>query len=58
MRADSTRLMIVEGKKISGISIALALGMKTIEDYRQRIFQRLNVENELGLLDLAEKYKL
>ncbi len=51
-------MMLIEGKKVNEISIELALGIKTIEDYRQRIFQRLNVENEVDLIHLAEKCKL
>lgn len=49
-------LMVVNGHRVPEISISLSLSPKTVNSYRYRIFEKLGVENDVGLTKLAIKH--
>jgi two-component system, NarL family, invasion response regulator UvrY len=49
-------LMIVEGTKVPRISQSLSLSPKTVNSYRYRIFEKLDLSNDVGLTKLAIKH--
>ena len=49
-------LMVINGRKVPEISENLSLSPKTVNSYRYRIFDKLNVSNDVGLTKLAIKY--
>lgn len=51
-------LMITRGEKVQTISDALHLSPKTVNSYRYRLFEKLGVENDVGLTHLALRYKV
>ena len=51
-------IMIVKGMKPSLISQKLHLSPKTINSYRYRIFDKLNIKNDVELTHLAIKHNL
>lgn len=51
-------LMITRGEKVQNISDSLHLSPKTVNSYRYRLFEKLGVENDVGLTHLALRYKV
>ncbi|MCG8425833.1 MAG: response regulator [Chromatiales bacterium] len=51
-------LMVTQGQKTQEISDSLCLSPKTISTYRQRLYEKLNVENDVELTHLALRYGL
>lgn len=51
-------LMIVRGHRNQDIADSLCLSPKTISTYRQRIFEKLGVDNDVELTHLAMRYGL
>ena len=51
-------LMITRGEKVQTISDSLHLSPKTVNSYRYRLFEKLGVENDVGLTHLALRYKV
>lgn len=49
-------LMITRGEKVTDISKQLILSTKTINSYRYRMFEKLNVGNDVELTHLAIRY--
>ena len=49
-------LMIVEGTKVPRISQSLSLSPKTVNSYRYRVFEKLDLSNDVGLTKLAIKH--
>jgi two-component system invasion response regulator UvrY len=49
-------LMITRGEKVTEISKQLILSTKTINSYRYRMFEKLNVGNDVELTHLAIRY--
>jgi two-component system, NarL family, invasion response regulator UvrY len=49
-------LMITRGEKVPNISAQLVLSTKTINSYRYRMFEKLNVSNDVELTHLAIRY--
>lgn len=49
-------LMVIEGYRIPNISQKLSLSPKTVNSYRYRIFEKMAVQNDVGLTKLAIKY--
>ena len=49
-------LMIVDGTKVPCISRNLSLSPKTVNSYRYRIFEKLDLMNDVGLTKLAIKH--
>lgn len=51
-------IMVAECKKIAEISSALSLSPKTVNTYRYRVFEKLNIVNDVELAHLAAKHGL
>lgn len=51
-------LMVTRGEKVQDISEKLHLSPKTVNSYRYRLFEKLDVENDVGLTHLALRYKI
>ncbi len=51
-------LMVVNGRKVPEISLSLSLSPKTVNSYRYRIFDKLNVNNDVSLTRLAIKHRI
>jgi len=51
-------LMIASGQKIQLISDLLCVSPKTVNTYRYRIFEKLNIENDVELALLAVRHNL
>jgi len=49
-------LMVINGDKVSEISKNLSLSPKTVNSYRYRIFEKLDISNDVGLTKMAIKY--
>ena len=49
-------LMVTRGEKVPDISKQLVLSSKTINSYRYRMFEKLNVGNDVELTHLAIRY--
>ncbi|NQY36828.1 MAG: UvrY/SirA/GacA family response regulator transcription factor [Alteromonadaceae bacterium] len=49
-------LMVTRGEKVPYISEQLSLSTKTINSYRYRMFEKLNVSNDVELTHLAIRY--
>jgi len=49
-------MMVTRGEKVPDISEQLALSSKTINSYRYRMFEKLNVGNDVELTHLAIRY--
>ncbi len=47
--------LIIQGKKVADIAEQLYLSPKTINSYRYRIFSKLSVRNDVGIVLLATK---
>ena len=51
-------LMITKGMRVQDISEKLCLSPKTVNSYRYRIFEKLNVKNDVELTHLAIRYNI
>ena len=51
-------LMIIRGQSTQDISDALFLSPKTISTYRHRLFEKLDVSNDVELTHLAIRHGL
>jgi two-component system invasion response regulator UvrY len=51
-------MMITKGVKVQGIAEQLCLSPKTVNSYRYRIFEKLNIKNDVELTLLAIRYGL
>ncbi|MDQ2070755.1 UvrY/SirA/GacA family response regulator transcription factor [Natronospira bacteriovora] len=51
-------LMIIQGHSVQAISDKLFLSPKTVSTYRHRLFQKLEVENDVGLARFAIRHGL
>ncbi len=49
-------LMVITGLKVLDISEKLSLSPKTVNSYRYRVFEKLDLKNDVGLTRLAIKY--
>jgi len=49
-------LMVINGHRVQEISASLSLSPKTVNSYRYRIFEKLDVTNDVGLTKLAIKH--
>jgi len=49
-------LMITSGQKVQDISDKLCLSPKTVNSYRYRLFEKLNVSNDVELTHLAIRH--
>ena len=49
-------LMVIDGNKVPHISLKLSLSPKTVNSYRYRIFEKLDINNDVGLTKMAIKY--
>lgn len=49
-------LMVIDGNKVPYISQKLSLSPKTVNSYRYRIFEKLDIHNDVGLTKMAIKY--
>ena len=57
-REMQVAMMILEGQCTREISSALSLSPKTVSTYRQRIYEKLDVKNDVELTRLAYRYEL
>jgi two-component system invasion response regulator UvrY len=57
-REMQVAMMILEGQRTQEISDALSLSPKTVSTYRQRIYEKLDVKNDVELTRLAYRHKL
>lgn len=51
-------IMIASGSKVADIAQQLCLSTKTVNSYRYRIFEKLNVNSDVELTHMAIKYNL
>jgi len=51
-------LMIIQGHSVQSISDKLFLSPKTVSTYRHRVFQKLEVDNDVGLARFAIRHGL
>ena len=51
-------LMAIMGQKVQEISERLSLSPKTVNSYRYRVFEKLDLRNDVGLTRLAIKHGL
>lgn len=51
-------LMVINGHRVPDIANALSLSPKTVNSYRYRVFEKLNVRNDVGLTKLAISHGL
>lgn len=57
-RENEVLQLVVEGKSSAEIASALSLSVKTIETYRSRIFQKLNIDDLPSLVKFAIQHGL
>lgn len=57
-REMEVTLMLTQGMTMNGIGDALSLSPKTVATYKYRVFDKLEVENEVALAHLALKHGL
>lgn len=55
-REMQVMLMITQGQKVQNISDQLFLSPKTVNSYRYRLFEKLNIENDVELTHLAIRH--
>jgi len=55
-REMQVMLMITQGQKVQDISDQLFLSPKTVNSYRYRLFEKLNIENDVKLTHLAIRH--
>lgn len=51
-------LMLVKGQRIPGIANSLNISAKTVNTYRYRMFEKLDISTDVELTHLALRYKL
>jgi two-component system invasion response regulator UvrY len=51
-------LMIVKGQRVPGIANSLNISAKTVNTYRYRMFEKLDISTDVELTHLALRYKL
>ena len=51
-------LMVIMGHKVQEISEKLSLSPKTVNSYRYRVFEKLDLKNDVGLTKLAIKHRI
>jgi two-component system invasion response regulator UvrY len=57
-REMQVAMMILDGQRSQEIAKALSLSPKTVSTYRQRIYEKLNVQTDVELTRLAYRYHL
>ncbi len=57
-REMQVMIMISSGQEVSDVAEQLCLSPKTVNSYRYRIFEKLNIHNDVELTHLAIRYKL
>ncbi len=57
-RELQTAIMIANGNKVQGIADAFNVAPKTINSYRYRIFEKLDINSDVELTILAIKHKI
>lgn len=57
-REMEVTLMLVQGMNMNDIGEALSISPKTVATYKYRVFEKLEVENEVALAHLALKHGL
>ena len=57
-RELQTAVMIVNGSKVADIADTMSVSPKTVNSYRYRIFEKLNIHSDVELTLLAVKYQL
>jgi two-component system invasion response regulator UvrY len=57
-REMQVAMMILEGQRTQEISDGLCLSPKTVSTYRQRIYEKLNIKNDVELTRLAYRHGL
>ncbi len=55
-REMQVMLMITQGQKVQDISDQLFLSPKTVNSYRYRLFDKLNIENDVELTHMAIRF--
>ncbi|MGB0496547.1 MAG: UvrY/SirA/GacA family response regulator transcription factor, partial [Kangiellaceae bacterium] len=55
-REMQVMLMITKGQKVQDISESLFLSTKTVNSYRYRLFEKLNIENDVALTHMAIRH--
>jgi len=55
-REMQVMLMITKGEKVQEISEKLFLSPKTVNSYRYRVFEKLNIENDVELTHMAIRH--
>ncbi|MFT6733773.1 MAG: two-component system invasion response regulator UvrY [Polaribacter sp.] len=55
-REMQVMLMITQGQKVQDISDSLFLSSKTVNSYRYRLFEKLNIENDVALTHMAIRH--
>jgi two-component system invasion response regulator UvrY len=51
-------LMVIMGHRVQEISEELSLSPKTVNSYRYRVFDKLDLKNDVGLTKLAIKHRI
>jgi DNA-binding NarL/FixJ family response regulator len=51
-------MLILQGKDIQAIAETLDVGIKTVNTYRSRAFEKLSVRNDVELVACAARYGL
>lgn len=51
-------LMVIMGQRVQDIAENLSLSPKTVNSYRYRVFEKLDLQNDVGLTKLAIKHSL
>ncbi len=57
-RELQTAIMIANGTKVNQIAESFCVSPKTVNSYRYRIFEKLNINSDVELALLAVKYKM
>ncbi len=57
-RELQTAIMIAHGNKVNHIADSFCVSPKTVNSYRYRIFEKLDIQSDVELALLAVKYKL
>ena len=55
-RELQTAIMISRGERVGDIAEAFSVSPKTVNSYRYRVFEKLDVRNDVGLTRLAIKH--
>ena len=51
-------MLVIRGAQVKEISEKLYLSSKTVHSYRSRIFEKLNVKNDVALTLLASRHNI